>query len=160
MIRELKGWHVLVMLLAFFGVTIGVNSIFVSYALSTFAGEDVDQPYMKGLDYNKTIAAHLAQQKLGWTATLAASRDGTKAVSIELRVEDRGKLAVNGLDVGVTMRHPTNAHLDRDVKLLPKGDGLYQATLANVMPGQWDVIAEGALNGQPSFEAKRRILLP
>ena len=39
MIRELKGWHVLVMLLAFFGITIGVLGGFTTY--SAFALETV-----------------------------------------------------------------------------------------------------------------------
>lgn len=160
MTREIKGWHVLVMLLVFFGITIGVNSVFVSYALSTFAGEDVDQPYMKGLDYNKTIAARVAQQKLGWTATLSAGRNDARAIAVELHVEDRDKHAVNGLDVSVTFRHPTNAHFDREAKLEPQGNGIYRATLVKVLPGQWDVIADAQMKGQASFAAKRRILLP
>ncbi|MEQ1755404.1 MAG: FixH family protein [Micropepsaceae bacterium] len=160
MTREVKGWHVLVMLLVFFGITIGVNSVFVSYALSTFAGEDVEQPYMKGLEYNKTIAARVAQQKLGWTATLAAGRNDAKEVAVELHVEGHDKLAVNGLDVTVMLRHPTNAHFDREVKLDPQGNGVYRATLTHVLPGQWDVIADARMNGQLSFEAKRRIVLP
>jgi nitrogen fixation protein FixH len=35
MIREVKGWHVLMVLLAFFGVTIAVNAYFVTMALQT-----------------------------------------------------------------------------------------------------------------------------
>ena len=45
--RELKGVHVLALILGFSGVTIGVNVVFITYAYSTFTGEDVP----RGLEF-------------------------------------------------------------------------------------------------------------
>ena len=39
--RPLRGWHVLVMILLFFGVTIGVNATFITLAVRTHPGETV-----------------------------------------------------------------------------------------------------------------------
>jgi nitrogen fixation protein FixH len=160
MIRELKGWHVLVMLLSFFGITIGVNTIFVYDALTTFSGEDVAQPYMKGLAWNQTLAARQAQAKQGWTASLSATRQKDQTVSVAFDVQDRNRNPVDGLDVSVTLRSPVNAHLDREVKLSPIGRGQYGATLPGVRQGQWDVIASVKPVGNAGFEAQRRIVLP
>ena len=159
MTRELKGWHVLVVLLSFFGITIGVNTIFVYDALSTFSGEDVDQPYMAGLAWNKTLAARQAQAKQGWTATLSATRQPDKAIALAFDVLDRNRHPVDGLDVSVTLRSPVNAHYDREVKLSPTGRGQYGTSVTDVRPGQWDVIAEVKPVGNAGFEAQRRIAL-
>lgn len=158
--RELKGWHVLVMMLAFFGVTIGVNSIFVSYALSTFAGEDVKQPYLKGLAYNRTLAAHDAQVALGWQATIAARREKGGAAIISLRLVNGEQQPMSALDVDLLLRHPVNAYLDRTLKLEGKGDGLYEIEVAGLSRGQWDIVARTRSADNVAFETKRRVVLP
>ena len=158
--RELKGWHVLVMILAFFGVTIGVNTIFVSYALSTFSGEDVKQPYLKGLGYNRTLAQREAQAALGWSASIAARRasDGAAVVHVEITTGERTRL--DTLDVTATLRHPVDARLDREVVLHPTPEGGYEARLPGLARGQWDVIARTRSPDNVTFEALRRVVVP
>ena len=46
---RLNGWHVLAMLVAFFGVVIAVNVGFAVQAYSTFPGEVTARPYEEGL---------------------------------------------------------------------------------------------------------------
>lgn len=158
--RELKGWHVLVIMLVFFGVTIGVNSVFVSYALSTFAGEDVKQPYLKGLEYNRKLDAQAAQDALGWSATIEAHREASGQAIVRLRLLNADQQPLSGLDVEAMLRHPVNAHLDRTVKLQSLGDGAYEARVNDLMRGQWDVIANTQSTEKVAFAAKRRVLLP
>ena len=67
-LNPLKGWHVLVMILIFFGITIGVNATFITMALRTHPGEDVPRSYMQGLEYNETLENRRIQSELGWTA--------------------------------------------------------------------------------------------
>ena len=52
----LTGRHVLMMLIAFFGVIFAVNGVFLYAAISTFDGTDTSSAYQKGIDYNTTIA--------------------------------------------------------------------------------------------------------
>jgi len=158
--RELKGWHVLVMILAFFGVTIGVNAIFVSYALSTFAGEDVKQPYQKGLEYNQNIAGKEAQAALGWQATIAARREKSGESVFVLRLVNAENQPLSALDVDLRLRHPANAYLDRSLKLMPLGDGVYEARVADLKRGQWDVMASTQSSEKVAFQATRRVVLP
>lgn len=158
--RELKGWHVLVMILAFFGVTIGVNTIFVSYALSTFAGEDVKQPYQKGLEYNQKLAGKAAQAALGWQATIAARREKNGESVFVLRLVNAEDKPLSALDVDLQLRHPANAYLDRSLKLQALGDGVYEARLADLKRGQWDVVALTRSTENVAFQATRRVVLP
>ena len=53
---ELKGWHVLLILMAFFGVMFSVNGVFLYHAITSFPGEDVKKSYVQGLNYNDTLA--------------------------------------------------------------------------------------------------------
>ncbi len=155
---EVKGGHVLFALLAFFGITIAVNITMATYAVTTFSGEDVSDPYLKGLAFNKTLAAHSAQERLGWTATIEVRSAAKFATLIEVALQDREARPLNGLTVEVTLRRPTDASLDRTISLASHGDGRYAATVDGIVRGQWDVIAR-VKGGDTSFEALRRIVL-
>ena len=61
-----QGRHVLIGLVAFFGVMLLANGIFLYYALETFPGGDTSDPYRKGMHYNDTIAAAARQAEQGW----------------------------------------------------------------------------------------------
>ena len=54
--KPLTGAKVLFMLLAFFGVVIGVNMIMMRLAIQTLPGTDVDRAYSASLAYEKEIA--------------------------------------------------------------------------------------------------------
>lgn len=158
--RELKGWHVLVIVLAFFGVTIGVNFVFVSYALSTFSGEDETQPYLKGLAYNQTLDARAAQAALGWRAEIGAQRLAGGETLVGVRVTSRNGEALSALDMSARLRHPVNSRLDREVKLLARGDGRYDARIDGLPRGQWDIVAVAKTDHGAGFSAMRRVMLP
>ena len=158
--RELKGWHVLVMMLGFFGVIIGVNTVFVTYALSTFAGEDEKQPYLKGLAYNRALEARAAQDALGWSAEIDTMRAEGGATIIRVRLATSEAKPLVALDVTARLRHPVNSYLDRTVKLTASGDGAYEARVPGLVRGQWDVVAETKSSEGTGFTATRRVLLP
>lgn len=49
------GFKVLLCFLAFFGVCIAVNTVFVYEAVTTFRGETAANPYQTGLHYNDIL---------------------------------------------------------------------------------------------------------
>jgi len=132
----------------------------MTYALSTFSGEDVPTPYMRGLAYNKTLIERAAQQASGWTASIELARVGVTAAAISVAIKSKDGMPRNGLTIDATLRRPTDAALDRTVRLQAGGDGLYRAAVANVAAGQWDVVVRDAASGGASFEATRRVMLP
>ena len=156
---ELKGVHVLLVLLVFFGVTIAVNVTMATFAVSTFSGEDVSDPYLKGLAFNATLGARSAQERLGWTATIDIRRGTAAAAIIVVAIKDRQSRALTGLTLEVMLRRPTNANLDRIVALKSESNGHYSATVPDVARGQWDAIATAKASDGISFEATRRVML-
>ena len=157
MTGELKGWHVLVMMLGFFGITIAVNVAFTLYAIDTFSGEDVPKPYLRGLAYNRTLEQRAAQATLGWIATIDVVRENG-GTAISAHIADRAGQARGGLTVEATMRRPTDARLDRSIELVSAGSGNYKGIASGVAAGAWDVIVR-AKSGDIAFEAERRVVL-
>ncbi|MEO1305623.1 MAG: FixH family protein, partial [Pseudomonadota bacterium] len=66
--KTLKGWHVLLIMLGFFGIMFAVNGVFLYHAITSFPGEDIKKSYVQGLNYNDTLAVRAAQAELGWQA--------------------------------------------------------------------------------------------
>ena len=157
MIHELKGWHVLVIMLAFFGVTIAVNVAFTVYAVGTFSGEDVSKPYLRGLEYNRTLEARAAQSALGWSATIDAVR-GDDGATVSAHIADRDGQAKSALTVEALLRRPTDARLDRTIELASVGEGNYRAVAAGLPSGAWDVVVRATYR-ETVFEATRRVVL-
>jgi nitrogen fixation protein FixH len=136
----LRGWHVLAALLSFFGIVIAVNIYFAFAAVGTFPGEDDTHPYIQGLEYNRTLAEHRAQQARGWrvSAGLTPQPRGAGLV-VELSRRDGAPLA--GAKVEGTLRWPTDSHRDRTLVFREVGGGRYLAALPGLGEGDWDLRA-------------------
>jgi nitrogen fixation protein FixH len=155
---RVKGWHVLVVILGFFGVTAAVNATFITLALTTFSGEIVDEPYVQGLHYNDTLAARAAQAELGWTATVSheATTEGRR-VRVEMR--DRESAPVRYLEmIGVLGRPATDAQ-DRQLSFYESG-GAYLADTADLAPGEWVLTVTASRGEEQVFEARSRLWAP
>ena len=77
-----RGRHVLLGLVAFFGLIFLVNGVFIYYALSTFGGGDTSDPYRKGLHYNDTLAEAAREAEQGWDAKLIYGASGRLALTL------------------------------------------------------------------------------
>jgi nitrogen fixation protein FixH len=151
-LNPLRGWHVLVMILIFFGVTIGVNATFITLALQTFPGEDVPHSYVQGIHYNDTIARRQAQAELGWSARFNAVEG-----ALLLEVLDAEGGPVSGLSLTGSMVHPDTTQACPLV-FAEDRSGLYRAALACETAGRWRV---RALNeGEAPFEVEYELWLP
>ena len=64
--KEIKGGHVLAMLIAFFGVIITVNMVMAYFANSTWSGLVVKNGYVASQEFNTNLARAKAQEALGW----------------------------------------------------------------------------------------------
>lgn len=151
-LNPVRGWHVLVMILLFFGVTIGVNATFITLAMRTHPGEDVPRSYYQGLNYNETLARRQAQQALGWTARV-------NVVDGELLVEVRDAAGepVSGLMLAGALNHPTNTARDCPLTFRETRAGLYRVDLPCREAGQWHLRA--ANTGETPFEMEHALWL-
>lgn len=156
MMKPLTGRGVLLWLGAFFGLILATNAVFVTAAVKTFRGEDEQQPYLQGVEYNHTLARRAQQVDLGWRATVDGQRlaSGEARIQVSLRGRDGG--VQHGVRLVGELRHPADENRDRVLKFSEITPGLFVAQV-EAAPGNWDVVLSN--KGDLPFEARRRLWL-
>lgn len=151
---RIAGWHVLVAIIAFFGVIVAVDGAFLVAAYRTFPGQVSDTPYEDGLAYNRTVARRQAQLALGWSASAAV--DGPSVV-VEMR--DRVGAPLEGLKVRGALRRPATETGKIELAFVETAPGRYAARTAPASGG-WDLKIQAARGASEGFEAERRLTWP
>ncbi len=136
--NEITGRHVLLAMLAFFGVIFAVNGTFLYRAIGTYTGVVSNEPYRKGLEYNKRIADEERQQALGWKHNIALSPDG----QLRIAFDGASPQALAGLSLSGTVGRPSTAAQDVSVILAEGRPGEYLADVGKLGDGNWLVTAE------------------
>lgn len=151
----LRGIHVLWGILAFFGVMIAVQTVFVVQAVRTFPGEEVEKSYVQGLDYNQTLERRAIQRRLGWTAQAGLEADSALVV----RLNDASAQPLESLQVTARARHPGGP--EDVIKLVERRAGEYAAPIA-VTPGRLKVTIEARRDegADVLFEADKMLEIP
>jgi nitrogen fixation protein FixH len=126
--RKLTGRHAVGMFVAFFGVIIGVNLFMAYSAVSTFPGMEVDSSYADSQTFNDR---RLAQEALGWNASVEIPGDGTLILHL---VDDAGA-PVAPAELTALLTRPTNREEDQ-LLVLTRSNGAFVAP-ADVGDGQW-----------------------
>jgi nitrogen fixation protein FixH len=136
--RFLPHW-VPMLFVAGFLVVIGVNATLIFFAQGTFSGLETASPYERGLDYNRTLAAQAAQERLGWHYQSAISGESVTERTLRIRMTGRDGRPLNDLTVEAYLVRPSNQGLDVTIAPQPAGDGSYVATFALPALGQWEL---------------------
>ncbi len=138
--REFTGKHMLMSILAFFGVIIAVNLTLAYFAVGSWTGLIVKSSYVASQDFNDVLAAAEAQDALGWTST-AFYEDGM--LTFELN-DAQGK-PLYGYQVDAAVERPIHENEDHALVLQRVAGGPYQASV-DLMPGAWvaKIVATGA----------------
>ncbi|MEP9355671.1 FixH family protein [Xanthobacter sp. KR7-65] len=157
--RPLTGRAVLAMLLAFFGVVIGVNVIMARFAVSTFAGVETESSYKAGLAFTAEHEAAERQAARHWKVDVSLDSTNAGGREVLVKVRDASGTPLTGLVADGRLAHPTDARRDVDLDLEPLGDGRYRARAA-AAPGQWDLVIDFAQGGERMFRSKNRVQLP
>jgi nitrogen fixation protein FixH len=152
----LRGFHVLMMLLAFFGAVIAINVAFAVAAARSFPGEDVPRSYLQGLNYNETLAERRVEAARGWRAGVEAD---WRAQEIIVRIVDAEGRGLAGLTIEGALRRPLDARHDAQLSFTDRGGGDYRATIANGAPGAWELRAKARRGGE-RFTFSRRLMWP
>ncbi len=146
----IKGWHVLAAMVAFFGIIIAMNTVFMTFAFKTFPGEETRRSYVQGLEYNRVIEARRAQAELGWTA----STNLTAEFAL-VEILDATGQPVTGLRLVGTLQHPADMNQDRELTFTEIRSGVYAAGADNLPEGQWTLAARA--EGNTPFELESRL---
>ncbi|WP_416914639.1 MAG: FixH family protein [Roseicyclus sp.] len=126
--RKLTGWHVLAMFVGGFGLIIGVNLFMAYSAVSTFPGMEVDSSYADSQTFDDR---RLAQEALGWNASVEIPGDGT----LVLHLVDEVGAPVAPAELTALLTRPTNREEDQLLELT-RVNGAFVA-LVVLGDGQW-----------------------
>ena len=139
MTRTLKGWHMAVIMVTFFGIVITVNLTMAVLANTSWTGLVVANSYVASQNFNHDAEIARQQQAVGWKLELNVSRSVTT-----LLVLDRSGRPVAGLNVRAVLQRPTNETGDVKLDFGDSGTATY-ISRAPVNSGAWiaDVTAEG-----------------
>jgi len=159
MTGTLTGRGVLIWLCGFFGVIIAMNAYFIAMSIGTFRGEDEQKPYLQGIEYNETLARRAEQERLGWRATVWATRLSNGHVRIAVMLRDRAGHVPSDTALAGVLRHPSDENRDRALRLRPASPGRYEADAGRISSGHWDLVVSTASLKTP-FEATRRLWVP
>ena len=141
------------MIAAFFLSFMTVDGIMAYLAIKTHSGLVTEQAYEKGLNYNQSIEALEAQEKLGWTSEI--SFNGTE---LEFVLKDKSG---QGLDQAIVkaefVRAVTSGH-DFTLNLQDHGNGRYSAPVNFPLTGLWTVRIISECQGQPYQSSKELVV--
>lgn len=153
---KLKGWHVLMCFIGFFGLMFAVNGVFLYHAITSFPGEDVKKSYVQGLDYNRTLSARKAQRALGWNAQAGFEQD-----RLIFKLRDSNDQIVYAHRVDAEIRHSATTQKDQTLTLTRSPTGEYAAEVSELGAGQWTVRFKvfSQVDNSLIFEAQKNIVV-
>ena len=157
--KPLTGRKVLFMLLAFFGVVIGVNLTMMKLAMLTLPGTEVDSAYSASLAYENEIAAAHDQDARNWKVDAHIQRAPNGGATLQVEARDNSGKPMSGLKFQGRFERPTDRRADQPIALAETGLGIYRGSAAVIAPGQWDLVLEGGTAGRRMFLSKNRVLL-
>jgi len=157
--KPLTGRKVFFLLVAFFGVVIGVNLVMMRFAIKTLPGTEVDSAYSASLAYEKEIAAAREQNRRNWKIDAHVQRDANGDATLQVEARDTSGRPMSGLKFQGRFERPTDRRADLTVVLAEVGIGIYRGSALAIAPGQWDLVLEGVAAGQRMFLSKNRVLL-
>jgi nitrogen fixation protein FixH len=157
--RELKGWHVLIIFLVFFGVMLGVNIYMVVQAVRTFPGEVNTRPYEAGLAYNRTLEAMATERALGWRARVDAIETSAAGTRIVVRWSDATAQPLVSAVVKGKIVRPATETQNHALAFTETEPGVY-AALVKAAPGAWDLSVTATDVRGEHRTAERRVVWP
>lgn len=142
--REFTGRHMLMTMIGGFGIVVAVNFYMASLAASSFAGVTVENSYIASQKFNSWLDEAKAQERLGWSAQLARTRDG------RLSVMASGVPA--GTKVSAQLRHPLGLKEQVSLSFRPHADTSYFST-EKVDAGRW-IVRLKIVSGKDRWESE------
>jgi nitrogen fixation protein FixH len=112
-----------------------VNAVFITKAIESNSGVVNDNPYGRGLGYNKVLEGHEKEVALGWSG-VATAQNG----QLSYKLTDKQGKPVIGAKVTVSMLRPAQKGYDYSMALNDNGDGRYSAEMNAPLKGSWHAL--------------------
>ncbi len=151
--REFTGRHMLVVILAFFGVVVAVNLTMATLASTSWTGLVVENTYVASQQFNKKAEEGRAQAALGWTGKLTIASG-----EVRYTLADATGKHVPLYGVKVLFRHPAYEQEDKAVTLALAAD---QEFAAHHVPkdGVWIVEVDADAGLADAYRDVRRVMI-
>ncbi|WP_373504435.1 FixH family protein [Aestuariivirga sp.] len=143
--KQLTGKHVLAMLVAFFGVIVGVNFLMAYLANSTWSGLVVANGYVASQSFDKDLAKARAQEALGWKVEFSHAGD-----RLRITFEDAQATKLDGLVITGDLERTVTDTQDQKLTFTAIGPGVYSAP-AKLAPGVWEVEIDASSDTVPYY---------
>ena len=154
--KKWTGKHVLIAVVLFFVAIIIVNLFMVGMGIMTFPGEDTQQSYRQGLEYNQTIEKRNQQIASGWSADIIVSGNNT----LVLKITDAQGKTVKGLKVTGALKHLAETDRDFTLKFAQSATGTYIAPVDTALFGQqWLLVTKAQKSDGTSFDTRNKLWL-
>lgn len=158
---RLTGRKVLLIFALFFGTIFAVNAYLLVVAVRTFSGAETSSAYRAGQLYNQELARAHAQSTLGWRLEAAVERTTDGGARLSVSLAEAGGRPLAGAKVEAALQRPIDRRADRfGLVLSETAAGRYEAFVADVAAGQWDLVVDVIEGGERVYRRKTRILLP
>jgi nitrogen fixation protein FixH len=151
--HPLTGWHMLAVVLAFFGVIIAVNVVMAFAATTTFPGLVVENSYVSSQHYNELLAAAREQDAAGWRDELAAENG-----ILRFSLATAAGTPARGFIVTAHTGRPSTTREDRALAFVSTGSGRYDAT-EPLRSGLWEVDIEARRGEEVVFRRTHEIFV-
>ncbi|MEL6738807.1 MAG: FixH family protein, partial [Pseudomonadota bacterium] len=126
--RQFTGKHMLITMVAGFGIVAAVNFYMASLAVGGFHGIVVDNSYVASQKFNDWIEEAEAMEALGWSTEAARDETGHVVLTTE------GVPA--GAAISAELRRPIGKREFASLTFAPLGDGRYRS-LEALDEGRW-----------------------
>ena len=151
---RLTGWHVFLMLAAFFGVIFAVNGIFIYYSQVSWTGLLPGNGYEASLKYNKEAAKARAILAKGWQTKVLVPKGGR----IIIELTDRKGAPVTGLVAKGKALRAVGVKGDRDITFAERGIGRYVLQGEGLAPGAWHIDVKFFRGDALQWRAQARVV--
>lgn len=122
-----------------FLVVVAVNGVMIYFAVSTNAGLETENHYVKGIRYNAALAGAREQQARGWHVALDFQSPEARKGRISLTLRDRDDNMLRDATATLRAVRPVAEGHDFDIELSSLGDGRFGADADFPLPGVWDL---------------------
>ncbi|MEZ5710617.1 MAG: FixH family protein [Blastomonas sp.] len=137
------GRHMLLTLVAFFGVIFAVNMMMARYAVGSFGGTVVENSYVASQKYNDWLAEARDQKKRGWNIAMERAENGR----VWIKALGQGGEALAAVErIDATAEHPLGHMPPQQLRFERQADGLW-ISRDPLKPGRWIVHARVVAGG-------------
>jgi len=144
------GRHMLLVMIAFFGVIISVNVMLAVFSSTTWSGLVVQNSYVASQEFQVKRDALAAQQALGWKPHFSYAPGVSRFI-----LSDAAGKPVDLGTVSIQVNRPIGTKDDVNVEVDAGPDGAYVAEM-NLGAGVWDVLISTPTTAEGPFEFHHR----